>query len=579
MTVSRFESFSGRHRGGMALAALVCAGWAGFPAQAQAQDARFVLRDGQEVCGGLLTERGATTTLQLANGHQVALRNDQILDRTGEPCATLAVLPATAISGGFQLAQATPPPAARPAAPAAPAQRPATPAAPAAGAPGAAPGSQAWQELRILGSDAIAVRLLPDLVDAYIGRLNMRPRGWAAGTVADQRIQDALGTAGQVPLRFSVTATVTGLAFPALAERRSDIGLAARAPNAREIELVRAGIGVDLRNVEHVLALDGLAAVTHVANPVRRITMDQLRDIFAGTITNWSAVGGPDRPIVLYAREPDAAAMQVFGAEVMQRRAVAASTQRITNWTDLSNTVADDPDGIAVLTMSFVGRGRALNLVASCGIEFEASEFALRTQDYPLERRFTMYVSPNAPGATEDFIEYALSPAAYEVVREAGYSSMQPTVGSRDYTQFRLLDATRAAPNSPDPRYMEAMGDYSVMVRSSVRLSTTFRFEAGSYQPDRRGMRDLERVAIFLRSPEGQRFRVNVLGFTDSVGAFGVNRSLSMRRAGSIADLLRQRGVTVHQLRGYASVAPVTCDDDPNAALKNRRVEIWLTPT
>ncbi len=530
-----------RQAGGIAGAALAAwIGSAALPALAQGQENRFALRNGQTVCGMVLSEQAGTVTIQGANNTQVIVRRDQILRRVAEPCDP-------------RVAGVTPP------------------ASPVAGQP--------WHDLRILGSDAIANRLVPDLIDAYIARLNLRPRGWAPGTIADQRFQDAIAAAGQVPMRFTVTSTVTGAAFPALAERRSDVGLAARPPNTRELELVRAGAGFDMRTVEHVIALDGLAAVVHAANPVRRLSMEQLRDVFAGTITNWSALGGPDRPIHLYAREPEAAAMQVIQQEVMGRVAVATSTTRIPAWSDLSNAVADDPDGIAILTLAFIGRGRALNLVASCGIEFEASEFGLRTQDYPLERRFSLYPNPQAPSFSEDFIEFMLSPDAYEVVREAGYTSMQPVVGTREYTQFRLLDATRAAPSAPDGRYMEAMGDYSVVVRNAVRLSTTFRFEAGSFQLDRRGLRDLERVVHFLRSPDGQRYRVNVLGFTDAVGAFGVNRSLSVRRAQAVAELMRQRNVTVHQLRGLASVAPVACDDDPNAPLKNRRVEIWLTPS
>lgn len=535
---------------------------------AHAQESRFVLRNGQVVCGIVLGEQGMSMTVQTSNGLQVILRRDQIQRRSVEPCDQPAANPAAPAAAGQPAARA-------PAAPAAAGRPNATPAQ--GSAPSAAPDSPPM--LRFLGSEPMADRLLPDLVDAFIDRLGLRPRGWSPGTAPEQRIQRTIGPAGQAGQAFSVTATVTGLAFPALAERRSDVALAARPPNAREIELVRGALGFDLSANEHVLALDGIAAVVHPDNPVRRVTMDQLRDMFTGVITNWSALGGPDRPIHLYSREAEVAAVQSFAADVLQRRPFAAATQRIPSWQDLSNAVADDLDGVAVLTMAYVGRGRALNLIASCGIEFEASEFGLRTQDYPLERRFLIYAGPNAPAPTDEFLQFALSSAAFEVVREAGYVPLQPTVGTRDYTQFRLLDATRAAPGAPDSRYMEAMGDYSVVVRSALRLSTTFRFELGSSQLDARGLRDIERVAGFLQSREGQRYRVNVLGFTDNVGAFGLNRSVSLRRANTVADMLRQRGVTVHQLRGFASVAPVACDDDPNAAVRNRRVEIWLTPS
>lgn len=120
------------------------------------------------------------------------------------------------------------------------------------------------------------------------------------------------------------------------------------------------------------------------------------------------------------------------------------------------------------------------------------------------------------------------------------------------------------------------MLDYNLGTRSALRMSTTFRFTAGSHQLDGRGQEDVERVAEFLRNPANSRYRVAVLGFTDAAGAFGQNRAVSERRAGEVAQLLRQRGVQVASAKGFGPIAPVACDDDPDAAVRNRRVEIWL---
>ena len=56
---------------------------------------------------------------------------------------------------------------------------------------------------------------------------------------------------------------------------------------------------------EHVIAIDGLAILVHPANPVDQLSIETLAQIFAGEITNWSAVGGPDRAIQVYAREAE----------------------------------------------------------------------------------------------------------------------------------------------------------------------------------------------------------------------------------------------------------------------------------
>ena len=83
-------------------------------------------------------------------------------------------------------------------------------------------------------------------------------------------------------------------------------------------------------------------------------------------------------------------------------------------------------------------------------------------------------------------------------------------------------------------------------------------------------------MAEFLKQPENARYKVNLLGFTDAAGAFGQNRGIAERRAGEVAAQLRQRGVQVAQAKGLGPIAPVACDDDPEAAVRNRRVEVWL---
>ncbi len=82
-------------------------------------------------------------------------------------------------------------------------------------------------------------------------------------------------------------------------------------------------------------------------------------------------------------------------------------------------------------------------------------------------------------------------------------------------------------------------------------------------------------MAEFLRRPESLRLKVNVLGFTGNGGALGQNRNTSSQRASEVAAQLRQRGAKVAQAKGFGPIAPVACDDDPNTAMRNRRVGIW----
>jgi phosphate transport system substrate-binding protein len=534
------------------------------PAAALAEEVRLTLRNGGSVCGVITSEAGGTVTLMTPQGSR-AVPSSQVAARRAEEC------------GGGQAATGA----------AAGQNRAATQAT---GAPGASQTAQAparpanaqlppGRELRLAGVADIGELLIPDLVDGYIAGMGLRPRGWSQGATAEQRFQEGRDGRGQPQRRVTVDRAGPGDAFVALGERRADIAMSTRPPNEQEASAVQRSLGVDLVTAsnEHVLALGGLAVVVHPDNPVQRLRLDQIRDIFAGTITNWNAVGGPNRPIRVLAREASAGATEQFNNEVMRDRQIAGNAERVNSSAQIANTVAAEPGSIGFVGMSFVGRSRALNLVASCGIEFPAGSFEVKTQDYPLEQRYYLYSGAKGNPMVEDFLRYVDSPAGAEVVTDAGYISLQPVLGTREYTQFRLLDATRAAPTAPDPRYTQAMADYSLAVRQALRLSSTFRFDSGSQALDVLGQEELERVAEFMKRPENAKYKANVLGFSDNIGAFGQQRSVSQRRAAEVARQLTQRGVTVEKVQGYGYVAPVACEEDASAPAKNRRVEVWLT--
>ena len=536
------------------------------PAAALAEEVRLTLRNGGSVCGVITSEAGGTVALVTPQGSR-AVPSSQVAARRAEECGGgQAAAGQNRASASGQQVQATPAAGAQQTAQAQ--VRPASAQLP------------AGREMRMTGAADIGELLVPDLVDGYFAGMGLRPKGWAQGATAEQRMQEGRDGRGQPQRRITVERSGTSDAFVALGERRADLAMSTRSVSEAEATQVQRALGIDLATAqhEHVLAVDGLAVVVHPDNPVQRLKMEQIRDIFAGTITNWNAVGGPNRPIRVLARDAASGATEQFAAEVMGDKQVSANADRVASNAQVSNTVAAEPGAIGFVGMSFVGRARALNLVASCGIEFPAGSFEVKTQDYPLERRLYLYSGAKGNATVEDFLRYAESPAGAEVISDAGYISLQPVLGTREYTQFRLLDATRAAPTAPDPRYIQAMADYSLAVRQALRLSSTFRFDAGSQTLDVFGQDEIERVVEFLKRPENAKYKVSVLGFSDNIGAFGQQRSVSERRAQEVAKQLRQRGVTaVGQVAGFGYVAPVACEEDTNAPAKNRRVELWLT--
>lgn len=552
-------------QGGAILVSILALGLAA--GQAEAQEVRFQLRSGTVICGTVVSEQGINIVVHAANGTQINLRRDQIARRQNEPCSTPAINGSAAAPfvSPTILVAVTPAVSIQPSNPAA-----ATP-------------QGVLRDLRFAGSSTIGARLVPDLIDAYMGGVGLRPKGWELGQRPGERVHEGRSQDGN-GMRASVEVVGTGVALSALGEQRVDFGMASRDVTADEVAALQSTIGVNVTSLghQHVLAVDGLAIIVHADNPVQKLTVEQIRGIFSGQFTNWAHVGGPSRPIAVFALKEDggSATDALFERDVMLDKPMVRTARRLPSQLDIATEVASELGSIGTVSMAYLGRTRPLNLVAACGLEYEASEFAIKAEDYPLARPLYLFSGQSGGNPLADeFLRWATSAPATETVRDAGYISAAPVVGTREYTLFRLADAARAAPGAPDGRYSEMMMQYSLSVRSMLRLSTTLRFENKSHLLNTRSQADIERVAEFLSLPDSKGYRVNILGFSDNAGALGQNRTLSERRANEVAQVLRQRGVTVQASRGFAHVAPVVCDDDPHALRMNNRVEIWLGRT
>jgi phosphate transport system substrate-binding protein len=117
-------------------------------------------------------------------------------------------------------------------------------------------------------------------------------------------------------LSIAVTGGGSGTGIAALINGTVDIANASRAMKDEEIAEAQAN-GFD--PVEHVVAIDALAVIVHPDNPVSELTIQQLADIYTGKITNWQAVGGDDRPIVLLSRETNSGTHVYFLEEVVRQ--------------------------------------------------------------------------------------------------------------------------------------------------------------------------------------------------------------------------------------------------------------------
>ncbi len=433
------------------------------------------------------------------------------------------------------------------------------------------------------GSDTVGDGVMPLLLSGYAAFLGAEVTQTATGNsgaflaemIGDEGFGDPMGS-------YLVTSSGSSDAFQALLDQTAQIGMSARRILPTEARALRddgAGNMISTSQ-EHIIAVDSLVVITHPANPVRAITMDQLRGIYSGTITNWSELGGVDAPITVLSRQADSGTTGVFinGVFGDEAPALPAGTQIANDNTEMAARVNADETAIGFVGYAFQRGASALTLINDCGISMTPDAFSARTEEYALQRFLYLYNRDDTlDQATSDFVSFAASEQADEVIAKAGFIDLgvdrRPQSLDGDRAR-QLLDPSVDAYEGGIMREMLAqMVDYD-------RLSTTFRFRTGSQNLNPRGRLNLARLADYLEGqPAGTR--VMFVGFTDDVGAFDSNREISFGRAEKVMTELqdfagsRLSGIEMSST-GFGEIAPAACNTSDNERRINRRVEVWI---
>lgn len=429
-------------------------------------------------------------------------------------------------------------------------------------------------DLSLHGSRVIAAGLAPDLVEAFVEDEGAASWQWRDDD-ANGRTLVATGTPPDIPAEIEVRSAGTDAGLRSLLDGDADIWMASRPVTGGEWRrALREGLG-DLRTTQaqRVVALDGVAVIVSPRNTVNALTPEQLRNIFAGRITDWAQVGGNSGRITVHARAAGSAAADSFGDIVLDGTPMTPSARRHASDADLAAAVAADPGAIGFTAVAAAGAARTV-AVDACGLRQEPSSFLVKTEEYPLSRRLFMYFSPDRGSrSAAEFLAFVRTDAGQAAVEGAGFVDQRIVMQSHDdHLAFRE-NAVLAIPQNAD-----VYRDLIALTRDARRLSVTFRFETGSAELDARARDDAFRLAEYLSDNGYRPDDVMLLGFADARGDYAQNLRLSRDRANEVARALAGgpglRGIGV--TRGFSEELPVACNDGEAGWQLNRRVEVWL---
>ena len=201
--------------------------------------------------------------------------------------------------------------------------------------------------------------------------------------------------------------TGSGAGITGATDKTLDIGLSSRALKDDE--------KADVEGT--TIALDGIAIIVNNASKVEDLTVDQLKQMFTGEITNWSEVGGDDGEIVLIGREAGSGTRDGFES-IVDVKDSCEYAQELTATGAVISAVEANPLAIGYASLSAVGD--TVKMVTVGGVE--CSEETVKDGSYEVQRPF-VFVTNKSVTLSEQaqaFFDFATSADAADLIRTAG---------------------------------------------------------------------------------------------------------------------------------------------------------------
>lgn len=227
-------------------------------------------------------------------------------------------------------------------------------------------------------------------------------------------------------VRISVTGGGSGTGLAALINGTADIANASRAIKAEEIDQAQRN-GVN--PVEIQIARDAIAVIVNPHNPVDRLTLQQISDIYSGKIKNWQELGGEDRPIVLVSRETNSGTHVFFLENVLRlaqkgnKTLFSPDTLLLPSSEGITAEVKQNPNAIGYDGLGYVTADvKTIAVADKPDAEYVLPSIeSVNAGTYAVARPLFMYTNGEPTGAIKNYIDWLLGPDGQKIVADLGF--------------------------------------------------------------------------------------------------------------------------------------------------------------
>jgi phosphate transport system substrate-binding protein len=250
--------------------------------------------------------------------------------------------------------------------------------------------STAWAEkLVIKGSDTLGAKLVPTLAEEY--------------------------KASHPGVSFEIAAEGSTTGISAIIDGTAQIGMSSRRAKSTEVSAATAK-GVSLKPT--IVAYDGMAVVVNAKNPVAKLTLRQVEQIFTGDVSDWSAVGGKPGRISIYTRNTSSGTYSDWKELAMKKRDYATSSQKMAGNEQIAAEVAKNANGIGYVGLAYTG-AEGVKVVPVDGV-LPTKETVL-SKKYAYARPTFYYTNGEPSGEAAKFIEFTVGDSGQKIAEKIGF--------------------------------------------------------------------------------------------------------------------------------------------------------------
>ena len=201
----------------------------------------------------------------------------------------------------------------------------------------------------------------------------------------------------------------------ALIDGSTDIANASRFIKDKEVKMA---VEKDIFPVPFAVAYDSIIPVVHPSNPLANLSVEQLKDIYMGKVTNFKEVGGPDLNIVVVSRDTSSGTYETWEEKVLKKERVTPRAQVMASNGAVAQAVSGNKHAIGYIGIGYLNKD--LKAMTVNGIE--GTEKTTLDGSYPVSRALYMFTNGWPKGKTLDFINFVLNPKlGQNEVADSGY--------------------------------------------------------------------------------------------------------------------------------------------------------------